>query len=133
MHGTPRQGAFPPHVDWQPTPTQAYYMAADPWPLAVFLHTISTPSRRQESGRPNPPTLISSPDQEERLRAARRRHLEHGRPGPPHRAHQARPHGSYPRCGAMRGADSEAGSLHVQPGGRAHRHRSQAVWQTEPA
>ena len=31
-------------------PTRAYYMAADPWLLAVVLHTISTPSRRQAPG-----------------------------------------------------------------------------------
>ena len=38
-HSTARQGAFPPlpHVDWQQGPTQAYYMSADPWPLAVLL------------------------------------------------------------------------------------------------
>ena len=28
-HGTARQGAFPPQVDWRQQPTQAYYMAAD--------------------------------------------------------------------------------------------------------
>ena len=69
-HGTTRQGAFPPHVDWRREPTQAYYMAADPWPLAVLLHTISAPSKRQEPGWANPPTLVWSSDQEEHLRAA---------------------------------------------------------------
>ena len=29
-HGTVRQGAFPPNVDWQQEPTVAYYMTADP-------------------------------------------------------------------------------------------------------
>ena len=45
-------------------------MTADPWPLAVLLHTISTPSKRQEQGWDNPPTLVWRPDQEEHLRAA---------------------------------------------------------------
>ena len=69
-HGTARQGAFPPHVDWQQEPTQPSYMTADPWPLAVLLHTISAPTKRQEPGWANPPTLVWSPDQEEHLRAA---------------------------------------------------------------
>ena len=68
-HGTARQGAFPPHVDWQQEPTQAYYVTADAWPLAVLLHTISEPKKRQEPGWANPPTLVWSPDQEH-LRAA---------------------------------------------------------------
>ena len=54
-HGTTTEGAFPPHVDWRQEPTQAYYTAADPWPLAVLLHTISAPSKRQEPGWANPP------------------------------------------------------------------------------
>ena len=29
-HGTTRQGAFPPHVDWRQAPTGAYYMGAAP-------------------------------------------------------------------------------------------------------
>ena len=71
-HSTARQGAFPhlPHVDWQQGPTQAYYMSADPWPLAVLLHTLSAPNKRQEPGWVNPPALLWSPDQEEHLRAA---------------------------------------------------------------
>ena len=71
-HSTARQGAFPPlpHVDWQQVPTQAYYMSADPRPLAVLLHTVSAPNNRQEPGRVNPPALVWSPDQEEHLRAA---------------------------------------------------------------
>ena len=69
-HGTVKQGAFLPHVDWQHEPTQAYYMTADPWPLAVLLHTVSAPSKRQEPGWANPPGLVWSPDQEEHLRAA---------------------------------------------------------------
>ena len=70
LAGTTRQEAFPPHLDWRQEPTQVYYMAADPWPLAVLLHTISTPSNRQEPGWANPPTLVSSPDQEQHLQAA---------------------------------------------------------------
>ena len=71
-HSTARQGALPPlpHVDWQPGPTQAYYMSADRWPLAVLLHTVSAPKKRQEPGCVNPPALVWSPDQEEHLRAA---------------------------------------------------------------
>ena len=69
-HGTARQGTFPPQVDWQQEPTQAYYMTADPWPLAVLLHTGSAPSKSQEPGWANPPALVWSPDQEEHLRAA---------------------------------------------------------------
>ena len=71
-HSTARQGAFPPlpHVDWQQGPTQAYYMSADPWPLAVLLHTVSAPNKRQEPRWVNPPTLVWSPDQGEHLRAA---------------------------------------------------------------
>ena len=37
---------------------------------AILLHTISAPSKRQEPGWANPPTLVWSPDQEEHLRAA---------------------------------------------------------------
>ena len=71
-HSTASQGTFPPlpHVAWQQGPTQAYYMSADPWPLAVLLHTVSAPNKRQEPGLVNPPALVWSPDQEEHLRAA---------------------------------------------------------------
>ena len=71
-HSIARQGAFPPlpHVDWQQGPTQAYYMSADAWPLAVLLHTVSAPNQRQEPGWVNSPALVWSPDQEEHLRAA---------------------------------------------------------------
>ena len=71
-HSTARQGTFPPlpHVDWQQGPTQAYYMSADPWPLAVLLHTVSAPNNRQEPGWVNTPALVWSPDQEQHLRAA---------------------------------------------------------------
>ena len=50
LHGTARQWAFPPqpHVDWQQGPTQAYYMTADPWPLAVLQQTVSAPNKRHE-------------------------------------------------------------------------------------
>ena len=68
-HCTARQGAFPPHVNWQQEPTQAYYVTTDPWPLAVLL-PISAPNKRQEPGWANPPTLICSPDKEEHLRVA---------------------------------------------------------------
>ena len=70
-HSTARQGAFPPlpHVDWQQGPTQAYYMSADSWPLAVLLHTVSAPNKRQEPRWVNPPELVWSPDQEEHLGA----------------------------------------------------------------
>ena len=70
-HGSTRQGGSPAHVDWRQAPTQAYYMAANPWPLAVLLHTISAPSKRQEPAWADPPTLVCSPDQEEHLRDAR--------------------------------------------------------------
>ena len=71
-HGTARQGALPPQpqVNWQQGPTQAYYMTADPWPLAVLLHTVSAPNKRQEPEWSSPPPLVWSPDQEEHLRAA---------------------------------------------------------------
>ena len=69
---TARQGAFPPlpHLDWQQGPTQAYHMSADPWLLAVLLHTVSAPNERQEPWWLTPPALVWSPDQEEHLRAA---------------------------------------------------------------
>ena len=44
-------------------------MSADPWPLAVLLHTVSVPNKRQEPGWENFPALVWSPDQEEHLRA----------------------------------------------------------------
>ena len=71
-HSTARQGAFPPlsHVDWQQGHTQASYMSADPWPLAVLLHTVGAPNKRQEPGWVNPPALVWSPGQEEHLQAA---------------------------------------------------------------
>ena len=49
-HSTATQGTFPPHVDSRREPTQAYYVTADPWLLAVLLHTVSIPSKRQEPG-----------------------------------------------------------------------------------
>ena len=45
-------------------------MSADPWPLAVLLHTVSAPNKRQEPGWANPPALVWGPDEEEHLRAA---------------------------------------------------------------
>ena len=45
-------------------------MSADPWPLAVLLHTVSASNKRQEPGLVNPPALVWSPDQEKHLRAA---------------------------------------------------------------
>ena len=69
-HGIARQRAFPPHVNWQQEPAQAYCVTADPWRLAVLLHTISAPNKRQEPGWTNPPTLVWSPNQEEHLQHA---------------------------------------------------------------
>ena len=71
-HSSAKQGAFPPlpNIDWRQGPTQAYYMSADPWPLAVLLHNVSAPDKRQEQRWVNPPTLVWSPDQEEHLRGA---------------------------------------------------------------
>ena len=54
-HGTARQGAFPPQVNWQQEPSQAYYVTADPWPLAVLLHTISAPKQTAGAGVGQPP------------------------------------------------------------------------------
>ena len=42
-------------------------MTAAPWPLAVLLHIVSAPNKRQEPGWANPPALVWSPDQEEHL------------------------------------------------------------------
>ena len=94
-HGTARQGAFPAHVDWQQEPTQAYYMTVDPWPLAVLLHTVSAPSKRQEPGWTNPPRtgLEPRPGGASTRRMARRRHQGHGRPRPPGGVNHARPRG----------------------------------------
>ena len=60
-HGTARQGAFAPHVDWQQEPTQAYYVTADPWQLAVLLHTISAPTNGRSRGGPTPPNWSGAP------------------------------------------------------------------------
>ena len=54
-HGTTRQGALPPHVDWQQAPAQAYCMVADPWPLAVLLQTIYAPKQATGTGLGQPP------------------------------------------------------------------------------
>ena len=124
-HSTARQGAFPPlpHINWQQGPTQAYYMSADPWPLAVLLHTVSAPNKRQEPGWVSPPRTGVEP----RLggastsRVAGRRHQGHGRPGPPRGANHARPPGGYPGDGSTGTAEPAVGGLHVQPGGRAPR------------
>ena len=45
-------------------------MTADPWPLAVLMHTMCAPNKRREPGWASLPTLIWSPDQEEHVRAA---------------------------------------------------------------
>ena len=68
----PGRGHFlpQPQVDWQQGPNQAYYMTADPWPLAVLLQTVRAPNKRQEPGWANPPALVWSPDQEEHQPAA---------------------------------------------------------------
>ena len=124
-HSTTRQGAFPPlpHVDWQQGPTQAYYMSTDPWPLAVLLHTVSAPNKRQEPGWVNPPRtgVEPRPGGASTGRVAGRRHQGHGRPGPPRGANHARPPGGYPGGGPTGTAEPAVGGLHVQPGGRAHR------------
>ena len=62
-HSTARQGAFPPlpHVNWQQGPTQAYYMSADRWPLAVLLTTVSAPNERQERDGSTPPHWCGAP------------------------------------------------------------------------
>ena len=44
-------------------------MTADPWPLAVLLHTVSAPNQRQAPGYAHLPALFWSPDQERHLRA----------------------------------------------------------------
>ena len=105
-HGTARQGAFPllPHVHWQQGPTQAYYMLADPWPLAVLLHTVGAPNKRREPGWVNPPTLVWNPDQEEHLRAAWQGDAIGPRPG------------GYPSGCPTGTAQPAVGGLHVQPG-----------------
>ena len=124
-HGTARKGAFPPqpHVDWQQGPTQAYYMTADPWPLAVLLHTVSAPKQKAGTGLgPTPRTgLEPRPGGACMGRMAGRRHQGHRRPGPPHGANHASPPGGYPRGGSTGTAEPAVGSLHVQRGGRAHR------------
>ena len=45
-------------------------MTADPWPLAVLLHTVSSRSKTQKPGWAHRPALVWSPNQEEHLRAA---------------------------------------------------------------
>ena len=57
-------------MDWQEAPTQAYYLVAEPWPLAVLLHNIFALSKGQQLGWASPPTHVWSPDQKEHLRAA---------------------------------------------------------------
>ena len=123
--GTARQRAFPPQpqVYWRQGPTQAYYMTADPWPLAVLLHTVSAPNKRQELGWARPPALVWSPDQEEHLRATwqgdaiRATDVPDLHTGPITHA----PPGGYPRACPTGTAEPAVGSLHFQPGGRAHR------------
>ena len=123
-HGTARQGAFPPqpHVNWQQGPIQAYYMKADPWPLAVLLHTVSAPNKRQEPGWPPPRTgLEPCPGEASTGRIAGRCHRGQGCPGPPRGANHAHPPSGYAPVGSMGTTEPAVGSLHVQPGGRAHR------------
>ena len=83
-HSTARQGAFPslPHVDWQQGPTQAYYMSADPWPLAVHRQR---PQQEAGTGMGQPPRtgVEPRPGGASTGRVAERRHQGHGRPGPP--------------------------------------------------
>ena len=124
-HSTARQGAFPPlsHVDWRQGPTQAYYMSADPWPLAVLLHTVSAPKQEAGTGVGQPPRtgVEPRPGGASTGRVAGRRHQGHGRPGPPRGAHHARPPSGYPGGGPTGAAEPTVGGLHVQPGGRARR------------
>ena len=93
-------------------------MTADPWPLAVLLHTVSAPNKRQEPGWANPPALVWSPDQEEHLRAAwqgdaiRATDVPDIHAGP---ITHARP------AGSTGTAEPAVGSLLVQPSGGAHR------------
>ena len=68
-HSKARQEAFPPHTDWRQALTQAYYMTANPWPLAILIHTICAPRKRQEPGWTSAPTLIWILHREEYLRA----------------------------------------------------------------
>ena len=124
-HSTARQGAFPPlpHVDWRQGPTQAYYMSADPWPLAVLLHTVSAPKQEAGTGVGQPPHtgVEPRPGGASTGRVAGRRHQGHGRPGPPRGANHARPPSGYPGGGPTGTAEPTVGGLHVQPDGRAHR------------
>ena len=124
-HSTARQGAFPPlpHIDWQQGPTLAYNMSADPWPLAVLLHTVSAPKQEAGTGMGQPPRtgVDPRPGGASTGRVAGRRHQGHGRPGPPRGANHARPPGDYPGGGPTGTAEPTVGGLHVQPGGRAHR------------
>ena len=122
-HSTARQGAFPPlpHVDWQQGTTQANYMSADPWLLAVLLHTVGAPNKRQEPGQPPRTSLEPRPGGAPAGRVAGRPHQGHRRPGPPRGANHARPPGGYPSGGPTGTAEPAVDGLHVQPGGRAHR------------
>ena len=45
-------------------------MTPDPWALAILLHTISAPNKRQEPGWASPPTLVWISDPEEHRQAA---------------------------------------------------------------
>ena len=124
-HSTARQGAFPPlpHVNWQQGPNQAYYMSADPWPLAVLLHTVSAPKKEAGTGMGQPPRtgVEPRPGGASTGRVAGRRHQGHGRLRPPRGANHARPPGGYPGGGRTGRAEPVVGGLHVQPGRRAHR------------
>ena len=53
---------------------------------------------------------------------ARRRHPDHGPPGPPRGTNHAPPPGGQPGSGATRATEPEVGRVNVEPSRRAHRH-----------
>ena len=81
------------------------------------------PKQAAGAGMDGPPHtgLKPRPGEASGGRMARRRHPDDRCPGPPRGAHHPSPPSSHPRGGATRAAGPEVGSLHVQPGGRAHR------------
>ena len=91
-HGTARQGAVPPHLDWQQHPNEAYYVTADPWPLAVLLHTISAPNKKK--GPPPHTGLEPRAGRASTGGTARRRHQDRGQSRHPRAAHHAQPPGT---------------------------------------
>ena len=99
-------------------------MSADPWPLAVLLHTVGAFNKRQEPGWVNTPALVWSSKREEHLRAAWQGDAITATDVPDLHAGpitHARLPGRYPSGGQTGTAEPAVGGLHVQPGGRAHR------------